>query len=89
MTRRKARCPCPLANANITASNARKSTQALPHDLQRLMEVLKNLSKHITRTAVVSEGLSYRSELALSALQCTLSIAKHDFKPSIVLIQKL
>ncbi|CAK0783610.1 hypothetical protein CVIRNUC_006809 [Coccomyxa viridis] len=35
------------------------------------MEVLKNLSKHITRTAVVSEGLSYRYKDVLSRAQHT------------------
>ena len=81
--------PMPLGQCYFYSFKCPQSTQALPHDLHRLMEVLKNLSKHITRTAVVSEGLSYRSEVALSALLCTLSIAKHDQKPSAVLIQRL
>ena len=74
----KSEMPMPMANATSTAFRLRKSTLGHAKHVQKLMEVFKSLLKHITRTAVVSEGLSYRSEVALSALQCTLLIARHN-----------
>ena len=68
--------PVPMANATPGAFNVRKSTRGFAHDLGGLMEVLKSLSRHITRTAVVSEGLSHRSEGVLPALQHAVLIAK-------------